>query len=127
MIGCLFSTGVSWARYLVVPDLVVSVTFGSLRTFFTHWDSPRVDTRYFTPSTSTGVTGICCGCLPARLMTVSVSLWTAGRHCDRVDDLAVEPRLIEVGHVVSRGGSAAARTMGGRRCRNGSWRRSGRR
>src|SRR5882762_11421213 len=77
MIGCLFSTGVSWARYLVVPDLVVSVTFGSFRTFFTHWDSPRVDTRYFTPSTSTGVTGIFCGCLLARLLTVSVSLWTA--------------------------------------------------
>src|SRR5258708_6495281 len=76
MTGCLFSTGVSWARYLVVPDLVVSVTFGSTRTFFTHWDSPRVDTRYFTPSTSTGVTGICCGCLLARLVTVRVSLWT---------------------------------------------------
>jgi hypothetical protein len=29
----------------VVPDLVVSVTFGSFRTFFTHWDSPRVDAR----------------------------------------------------------------------------------
>ena len=52
-IGCLFSTGVSLATYFVVPDLVVSVTFGSTRTFFTHWDSPRVDTRYFTPSTST--------------------------------------------------------------------------
>src|SRR6267142_1350032 len=77
MIGCLFSTGVSWATYLVVPDLVVSVTFGSFRTFFTHWDSPRVGTRYFTPSTSTGVTGTLCGCLLARLMTVSVSLWTA--------------------------------------------------
>jgi hypothetical protein len=28
-IGCLFSTGVSLATYFVVPDLVVSVTFGS--------------------------------------------------------------------------------------------------
>jgi hypothetical protein len=45
MAGCLFSTGVSWATYSVVPDLVVSVTFGSFRTFFTHWDSPRVDAR----------------------------------------------------------------------------------
>jgi hypothetical protein len=77
MIGCLFSTGVSWARYLVVPDLVASVTFGSFRKFFTHLDSARVGTRYFTPSTSTGVTGTFCGCLLARMMTVSVSLWTA--------------------------------------------------
>ena len=46
------------------------MTFGSTRTFFTRWDSPRVDTRYFTPSTSTGVTGIFCGCLLARLMRV---------------------------------------------------------
>jgi hypothetical protein len=52
-----------WATYFVVPDRVLSVTIGSTRTFFTHWDSPRVDTRYFTPPTATGVMGIVCGCL----------------------------------------------------------------
>ena len=56
--------------YFVPP----SVTFGSARTFFTHCDSPRVETRYFTPSTSGTTTGICCGCLLPRLVTVSVSL-----------------------------------------------------
>src|ERR1700704_1791305 len=50
------------------------MTSGIARTFFTHSDSPRVETRYFTPSTSGTTTGICCGCLLTRLVTVSVSL-----------------------------------------------------
>src|SRR5690348_12429736 len=50
------------------------MTSGTARTFFTHSVSPRVDTRYFTPSTSGTTTGILCGCLLIRLVTVSVSL-----------------------------------------------------
>ena len=50
------------------------MTSGMARTFFTHSVSPRVDTRYFTPSTSGTTTGIFCGCLLTRLVTVSVSL-----------------------------------------------------
>src|SRR5215208_709821 len=41
--------------------------------FFTHSVSPYADTRYFTPSTSMGVTGIFCGCLLTRLVTMRVS------------------------------------------------------
>ena len=50
------------------------MTFGSARTFFTHSVSPRVDTRYLTPSTSGTTTGIFWGCLLTRLVTVSDSL-----------------------------------------------------
>lgn len=56
---------------LVTEDDVAS---GTARTFFTHSASPRVDTRYFTPSTSGTTTGIFCGCLLRRLVTVSVWL-----------------------------------------------------
>ena len=70
MIGPRCSTGTSVATYFVSP----SFTFGSARTFFTHSASPRVDTRYLTPSTSGTTTGICCGCLLARLVTVNVWL-----------------------------------------------------
>jgi hypothetical protein len=72
------------ATYFVVPDLVVSVTFGSTRTFFTHWDSPPVDARFFTPSTSTGVTGIFCGCLLALDEGQGLAVDHAGRHREPV-------------------------------------------
>src|SRR6202022_857916 len=50
------------------------VTFGFARTFLTHCDSPRVDTRYLAVPTSTVITGTFCGSLLPRLVTVSVSL-----------------------------------------------------
>jgi hypothetical protein len=52
-------------------SLVVCLTRGLARTLFTHSVSPRTDTKYFTPSTSTGVIGIVCGNLLPRLITVS--------------------------------------------------------
>src|ERR1700739_2456324 len=50
---------------------------GLARTFFTHSVSPRTDTTYFTPPTSTGVIGIVCVNLLRRLITVMGSLLTA--------------------------------------------------
>src|SRR5690606_888789 len=50
-----------------------TMTFGSARTFFTHCDSPRVDTRYLAPSTSTVMIGMRWGFLVLRAVTVSVS------------------------------------------------------
>src|SRR6476469_9231629 len=70
MTGPRSPTGTSVATYFVSP----SVTFESARTFLTHSASPRVDTRYLTPPTSGTTTGICCGCLLTRLVTVSVWL-----------------------------------------------------
>src|SRR6478735_11089660 len=70
MIGARSATGTSDATYFVSP----SFTLGSARTFFTHSASPRVDTRYLTPLTSGTTTGMCCGCLLTRLVTVSVWL-----------------------------------------------------
>src|SRR5260370_41230329 len=70
MTGPRCSTGISVATYLWSP----TVTSGIARTFFTHSVSPRVDTRYLTPSTSGTTTGIFWGCLLTRLVTVCVSL-----------------------------------------------------
>ncbi|MDT5104749.1 MAG: hypothetical protein QOI25_2262 [Mycobacterium sp.] len=53
-IGARCSSGTSAATYLVLP----TVTFGSARTLRTHSVSPRVETRYITPSTSGTTTGI---------------------------------------------------------------------
>ena len=54
--------------------MLLIVMFGLARTFFTHCDSPRVETRYLVSPTSTVSTGIFCGCLLPRLVTVSVSV-----------------------------------------------------
>ena len=47
----------------MAPRLLLIVMFGLALTFLTHCDSPRVDTRYFVPPTSTVITGIFCGSL----------------------------------------------------------------
>ena len=53
---------------------MVRLTAGLARRFFTHCDSPRVDTRYRVPSTSTLITGIFCGCPLPRAVSVNVSV-----------------------------------------------------